>query len=803
MSHLTLDERIESLSDEIDGRVRSEFQSTLRTLRDAENPRGVILSLSRLGLLLMDRVYSGVGRRRPSDNLYHCIVAAGPGDGAKIDGLEILPDEMATYLHAIRTLSNKADHAAESVELGTDDAENSLAMLLRVGEWIYCRSRHGPQLPTIYCDRPHPPLTLVEAFRLSQETNDAELGRLREELSELRSRVTPDFREDDESSQSMVGSLRQAALTHFKDRTQQVQELLNYVLSSDLRFIVLSGRGGMGKTALATKLIQVLQYPNGTPLIQHGLETGGTRVVYLSLRDSENRSPDKIAQMICRVLPPSEAHALQSQWKKQTSISDSVEFSFRVFAERSLLLVLDNFEDVLNSDNHIANEYSNLGGFIELGMELDHRVRIVATSRRSVVFSPEVEGRIGYRCVELPLEDGLPTDDAVDLLRELDVDGRLALKSAVDEVLQTLARRCFGIPRTLETVVGTLRQKRTWNIDRLLTNENQLKQLISNPSRELYGSLAPDEQLVMQTLALYGRPSPPLAVKYLLPGLDVDEILDVLVRNYVAHFDGQHFGLHPLDNEFAYNQIPESGECHTRGKWHMQAAAYYREIGAPVASWDSIDDAEPQLQEFEHLIRAEAYDDACGLLNNICSGNVSMWGHSVLVLQLAAKLDHKVTDRHLLATNLNYQGLAHRCICDGHASIQCFEEALRLARLEEDSQLASRCLRGLGTAYWVLGRPQESIAYVEQAIALHRSTGDREGLARCSNYLGLAYSDLGQSRKAIAHFEESMQVARERRGPRHRRLLPRQHWTGIDRSGLSRPGSPLLGRVNSTGIIHW
>jgi hypothetical protein len=153
-----LDERIKALSEQLDSRLRKETLDTYRTLRNANNPVGALLQLCRASLCLMNLLFATVhenapsSKSRPSDNLYECIVRAGRSD-EKTKGLGILPDEMASLLHTIRTYSNKADHDAEKVRLTVEDAEIGLTLFLRVVEWFYCEYDKGPRLLSIYNHR--------------------------------------------------------------------------------------------------------------------------------------------------------------------------------------------------------------------------------------------------------------------------------------------------------------------------------------------------------------------------------------------------------------------------------------------------------------------------------------------------------------------------------------------------------------------------------------------------------------------------------------------------------------------------
>lgn len=193
----TLDSRIAGLVSEVDVALRGELQGALRALRDAHNPLAVLLSLSRLSLRLLNFLFQCAGQTRPSDNLFDCIVVAGRGDAEKkIKGLRLMPDEMATCLHAIRTYSNKADHAAEKIQLGIADAEIALNLFLRVLEWVYREYEHGPRLPTIDATIPAPmtdsatpcPYRGLLAFR--EEDHAFFFGRA-ELAEELRRKVRP------------------------------------------------------------------------------------------------------------------------------------------------------------------------------------------------------------------------------------------------------------------------------------------------------------------------------------------------------------------------------------------------------------------------------------------------------------------------------------------------------------------------------------------------------------------------------------------------------------------------------------
>lgn len=148
---MSLQNKILAIAPEIKAELRNELLTAFNTLANANNPVGVLASMSRLSLKLIGEILEKAGEEKPSDNLYDCIVKAAKGDAnKKIVGLGILPDEIASYLHTIRVLSNKADHAAEKIIITKSDAENVLYLYLRVLEWFYCESKYSLGLKSIY-----------------------------------------------------------------------------------------------------------------------------------------------------------------------------------------------------------------------------------------------------------------------------------------------------------------------------------------------------------------------------------------------------------------------------------------------------------------------------------------------------------------------------------------------------------------------------------------------------------------------------------------------------------------------------
>lgn len=613
---------------------------------------------------------------------------------------------------------------------------------------------------------------LRDAYEKAQHATQSEKARQEAEIA----RLLAEQREREEQRrrvrrERLAGPAPKALIQHFQDRIMELRFLHGCLGDPLLRLVLVCGKGGMGKSALTSRLIQDLE---------NDYSSSVNSIVYVPLRESDFRSPDKIVSLIGRTLEPEAAEELQTVWKSRTSLVDGLEYLFRrVLSKERCLIVLDNFEDVLDRDNCVSTEYCDLRRFVEACVEYDHSALLVATSRRTLVLSPELEGRIAGRRKELSLDKGLPEDAAKALLRELDPDGKLGLRDASEEALGKVVRRCQCIPRTLEALVGKLRAHPAWNLEMLLADEGELARLVEDPARELYHSLSFDsDRLVMQALAVYGGAVPAAAVRHLLPGLPVDEILDRLVRNHAVTYDARQFSLHPLDSQYAYSQIPEQGESYSRPAMHWQASQFFAKLQQRFESdpkWTSIEDLEPHLQEFYHLVRANQHDRAADVLAAIDPAYLQVWGYYRLVIELREQLLGRLKHPDRITFNFDLLGSAYCNTGMPEKARACFEQALAGYRSGHHLAAEGSACNGLGMAYLLLGDYRQVEDFYRQALVIARRTNAIYLEANCLNGLGDLEIRRGDPRRAIEYLSEALQL---------NRLIPDRRAEGINLGNL-------------------
>lgn len=518
----------------------------------------------------------------------------------------------------------------------------------------------------------------------------------------------------------VVGRQPQDVTEYFRDREDERAEIARLLAAPGARLVSVIGRSGMGKTAVALKVLQDLErsrWPHA-PRRQDQPERPVAGIVYLSSRTA-GISLERIFSDVARLLGGEREAALERTWRRtQLSTADKVERLFEALGEELYVLLLDNLEDNLDRRGRFQDE--GLEQFFDLALTARHRARLLVTSREPIF--PTRDVMLHEKRVEL--DRGLPVDDAVELLRELDQNGRFGLRKASAEDLGRLAEAVYRIPRALEVAAGILAGDPFLSVtdltERFYDKPDAAKLLIE----EGYRRLDDEGRRVLEALAVLRRSVRVIAVDVLLEpfveGLDVPRVAARLARHHLVHInrnDGA-LSLHPIDRKFAYSRLPEEG-AYRRQALELRAAEYYEDRCDADDSWESVADLESRVRQIEHLMHAGAHEEASRVLSRI-SLWMSWYGFAPQARGLHQQLDGKI----------------------------------------DDPQLLVRHLQGLASTHTVLGPLDEALATCRRAVALARRIGGGPALADLLVDLGLIHRYLGQLDDAREHYLEGLEICR-------------------------------------------
>ena len=358
---------------------------------------------------------------------------------------------------------------------------------------------------------------------------------------------------------------------------------------------------------------------------------------------------------------------------------------------------------------------------------------------------------------------------------------------------------------------------------------------------EAFSRLDPLAQQVMQALAIYPVPVPPVAVDYLLqpyqPAIDAAPVLGRLVNMQFVRREAGRYYLHQVDRDYALAACPAGEPADrdadpppfTRQALRHRGADYFEQTRTPREDWKSLDDLAPQLAEFELRYQGGDYDTAAQVLLGIDFDYLIQWGHYRLTVELHERLQGHLDDPWTNAASKTNLGECYRSLGQFTRAIDLYEQALAIARETGDRRRRGH-RPGQPRQLLRRARPDPPGHRPVRAGAGHRP-GDRRpararppswatsatatpssarspGPSTCTSRrwpspgrpatgrarpadlgnLGNCYADLGQIARAIDLYEQALAIARQIGYRYAEAAVPRQPRGGIRRPGVVGPG---------------
>ena len=501
--------------------------------------------------------------------------------------------------------------------------------------------------------------------------------------------------------------------------------------------LVITGLRGTGKSILTSMFIDRIE------------KTGKFADIYWRKVDETTDISDIISSFFTVIGKPVKN-------LERSKIPDQIYYLFQELNEASYLLILDNFEIILDPQTNKPLE-SKVGfsELIENAKENCTKSKVLFTSWDSLAsergirpFSYQIKGLDESASILLLKREGVDEPEA-ELKKAVELSGGHPL------ALILLAQLVSGGAGRLSVL---LKEDSLWR-----------GEVAENIFNKVYTErLSEDKRKLLQYVSVFRQPVPSKAISkvandHVWTESIIEQIAWKLYLKSLLQKKDENYWEESLVSKYTGTHVSN------KFKLHKLAYEYYLSLPIPEKPTKK-EDIQYLIEAHYHACMAGEYDQAFNIIfDKNLHEYLDLWGNYTVLVDLYSKLlpdDHFGTeillkDKRNHGIVLGNLGLAYRDLGETRKAIEYYKQALKIAKEIGDRQNEGIWLGNLGSAYSDLGETRKAIEYYEQALKIAKEIGDRRREGIWLGNLGSAYSDLGETRKAIEYYEQALKIAKE------------------------------------------
>ncbi len=512
------------------------------------------------------------------------------------------------------------------------------------------------------------------------------------------------------------------------------------------RLLTLVGPGGIGKTRLALQAAgeQVGSFDDG--------------VYFVSLASVS--SPELIASSIASALKLS----LSGMEDPNTQI-------INLLRDRDILLVLDNFEHLLNGTVLLTHILENAS-----------RLKVLVTSRERLSLQEEWVLQIeGLAFPVQPTHAEASAYSAIQLFaqRAQQVQATFSLSENLEAVMM-ICRQVEGMPLGIELAASWLRvmpcariAEQTANtLDFLVTPLRNVPERHRNMRAvfdQSWRLLTEDERTALMSCSVF-RGGFDLEAAEQVASADLALLTGLIDKSLVRVAASGRYDMHELVRQYTADKLADAGDCAATERRHfdyflrLSTQGLDRYYNADEEDW--LARLETEHDNFRAALSWSLRSGEAELGLKLAGGLGWFWrrrfyrseGRLWLEKLLAASSQIPSTAR---AKALYFAGLLISDLGDNFQAKALAEQAVTVARSVEDEAAIAWSLSILGHITRYVDGGQQSAVPLEEALTLFREMRNTAGMNFALSFLGRAMIHQHQHDQAALLLEEALDLARQ------------------------------------------
>jgi len=558
----------------------------------------------------------------------------------------------------------------------------------------------------------------------------------------------------------------------FVGRRRELRRIRHGFSSGRQRAFIIHGLGGIGKSVLATRA--------ATKLRQN---FAGVKAV----RMTATTRPEDILSEMNAFLNLAGVNAFNQVIHEPIKLEAKTGRMAQILTQVPLLLIFDNFEDVLSKGQAVREDVKRegvkregvrrdldeiadeaLAGFFEqLVKSVAQGSRFIFTTRYD--FDPargRLTGEIEHISLgELPFAMAVQHMNNHDVLTPLPVVPPPVGAGVPPAQVPPLTKRELygklgGHPHTID--VFARRAAVTSVADVWLEIEDVEREMIEFTLLDrTYAQLPPRAQTLLLRASILEEAPPLEALQWMMgdereasPAIDTElkALLGwgMLSRQEIGR-GGVVYPMHALVRDYARRQLAESNEDETA---LLLRAARFWELQGQQSS-----DLRDWLRARDYYYRAREYREAWQIVDAAYDYLVR-WGHIELIIKLLNESIETLegTSKAVAMGNL---ASVYYMMGDYQMALKMHEQVRALFEAQGDKENVAVALHQIGMIYQDQGNYSEARARYEQSLAIKMELGDKRGIAKSYGRLGNLHLDQGNLGAARARYEDGLQISIE------------------------------------------